>query len=305
MFQVSVIICTHNPRRDYLEKTIQGLQLQTLHQDKWELILVDNASSPKLEDSVLPKLHPHASLVFESTPGLTAARLCGGKESSSELLLFVDDDNVLAPNYFETALSIGREHKQLGCWGGSAIGSFEEHPEPWLIEFLSWIAVRKVVDPCWSNLPLHVDSTPIGAGLVVRKGIFDAYSRQLECSPIRQSLDRSGLSLMSGGDIDIAYTACKEGFGKGVFPELTLDHLISKERVQFKYVKNLIKMSSCSSWLLRVSHGMHPPLKLSSGKGGILRMLYLYSIPTKRNRLRAARERGFRRGERLARSYGN
>lgn len=114
-----------------------------------------------------------------------------------------------------------------------------------------------------------------------------------------------GPSLMSGGDIDIAYTACKKGLGKGVFPELTLDHLISKERVRFKYVKELIEMSSCSFSLLRVSHGMHPTLKLSSGKGGILRMLYLCCVPKRKNRLRVARERGFRRGERLARPYGN
>ena len=44
---VSVIICTHNPRSDYLERCLAALSDQTLVKDQWELIIVDNASAPE------------------------------------------------------------------------------------------------------------------------------------------------------------------------------------------------------------------------------------------------------------------
>jgi glycosyltransferase involved in cell wall biosynthesis len=48
MSKVSVIICTHNPRRDYLQRTLEALRRQTLSKDLWELLVVDNNSQPEL-----------------------------------------------------------------------------------------------------------------------------------------------------------------------------------------------------------------------------------------------------------------
>ena len=36
---VPVIVCTHNPRLDYLRRTIGGLKRQTLSPEQWELLL--------------------------------------------------------------------------------------------------------------------------------------------------------------------------------------------------------------------------------------------------------------------------
>ena len=42
--ELSVIIPTHNPRRDYLERVLEALAGQTLAAEKWELVIVDNKS---------------------------------------------------------------------------------------------------------------------------------------------------------------------------------------------------------------------------------------------------------------------
>ena len=42
--EVSVVIPTHNPRRDYLAQTLEALAAQTLAPEKWELVVVDNKS---------------------------------------------------------------------------------------------------------------------------------------------------------------------------------------------------------------------------------------------------------------------
>ena len=46
--------------------------------------------------------------------GLTYARLRGIKEASGDLLVFVDDDNVLDPDYLETVQRVAEEKPFLG-----------------------------------------------------------------------------------------------------------------------------------------------------------------------------------------------
>ena len=43
--EVSVVVPTHNPRRDYLERVLEALAEQTLDRSRWEMVIVDNASS--------------------------------------------------------------------------------------------------------------------------------------------------------------------------------------------------------------------------------------------------------------------
>jgi hypothetical protein len=40
--QLSVIICCHNPRIDYLLRVLKALSEQTLLKERWELLLIDN-----------------------------------------------------------------------------------------------------------------------------------------------------------------------------------------------------------------------------------------------------------------------
>ena len=46
--ELSVIICTHNPRLDYLGRVLDALREQTLGKEQWELVVVDNASTSSL-----------------------------------------------------------------------------------------------------------------------------------------------------------------------------------------------------------------------------------------------------------------
>src|SRR5690349_9705551 len=115
---VTVIICTHNPRPDYLGRCLAALEAQTLYPDKWELILIDNASVPDRAPRPDLSWHPHTRLIHEGNLGLTPARLRGIREAKGSLLVFVDDDNVLNADYLEMALHIAEEKTFLGAWSG-------------------------------------------------------------------------------------------------------------------------------------------------------------------------------------------
>ena len=117
---ISVILCTHNPRRDYLCRTVDALRGQSLAGDQWELLVIDNCSDTPLADYLDLSWKDNSRIVVEEKLGLTHARLRGIEESCGELLVFVDDDNVLDADYLEVALRIARERPFLGSWSGLA-----------------------------------------------------------------------------------------------------------------------------------------------------------------------------------------
>ena len=102
--QLSVVICTHNPRTDYLGRCFAALEVQTLPRERWDLLVIDNACDEPLAPRLDLAWHPGARLVREDTLGLTPARLRGIQEATGPLLVFVDDDNVLDTDYLEVAL---------------------------------------------------------------------------------------------------------------------------------------------------------------------------------------------------------
>jgi hypothetical protein len=172
------------------------------------------------------------------------------RESASDLLVFVDDDNVLDETYLTRALEIKENWPSLGVWGsGSIIPEYELHPEPYLKELIPCLALRETEKARWSNVIPCLEATPWGAGLCVRAKVADAYRQIYNESAILIS-GRRGRALMSGEDVEISYVACQLGLGMGVFPELRLAHLIPRERVSAKYLLKLYEGTGTSDALL-------------------------------------------------------
>ena len=247
--KISVIICTHNPRPEYLERVLEALRCQTLPTSEWELLVIDNASEVGLADKWDLSWHPHARHIREDELGLTPARLRGIRESSGELLVFVDDDNLLGPQYLELCKLISIKHPQLGAWGGQVIAEFEEPPSSAVKPFLHLLAIRELTKDRWSN---HDDpwGVPCGAGLVCRRSVAEAYYHRTRTSPLGIGLDRKGSSLSSGGDLDLAFTACDLGLGCGLFVNLNVIHLIPTSRLRLDYLLKLSEQIAASGVIL-------------------------------------------------------
>lgn len=251
----SVILCTYNPRLDYLAATVEGLRAQTLPTDRWELIVVDNASTAGWEPQVDFGWHPSARVVREETLGLTPARLRGIREAAGTLLVFVDDDNVLDPDFLETALRIAAERPFLGAWSGACRPEFDEAPPEWTRRYWGNLVIRDVPRDVWSNLPREAATMPCGAGLCVRQNVARHYLALHEASGRRFVLDRTGDSLVSGGDNDLAACACDVGLGVGLVGALGLTHLIPPERLTVGYLARLAEGIQFSSVLLDAERG--------------------------------------------------
>lgn len=268
---ISVIVCTHNPREDYLNTTLAALRMQSLDLNQWEFLIVDNASSTPVTTKFDCSWHPHSNCFRENNVGLTHARLCGIHNSRADLLVFVDDDNLLAPNYLQECVNIAESHPFIGAWGGSLVGQFEQDPPEWAVPYVHMLAVRTVTRDSWSNIPKGMTTCPAGAGMAIRKEVALKYARILETDSRRSDLDRKGKSLVSCGDMDMAYSSCDIGLGIGLFTSLTLQHLIPSFRLEKSYLLRLCEANGYSTTILNNCRG--EPLVPGGGRKSMIRKI--------------------------------
>jgi glycosyltransferase involved in cell wall biosynthesis len=254
---ISVIIPTHNPNDKRLKKTLIALKNQTLLQEHWELIVIDNLTP---DPSYIPSFdfswHSCAKIIREERLGLTRARIAGINASRGNYLVFVDDDNVLDVNYLNHVIAIFQNHPHLGAIGGKSLPEFEVEPEPWIKDFWVCLALRDLgeevqissFDKLSSKEKQYPAFAPIGAGMALRSKAAQFYVDSIADNTNRLSLDRTGKSLQSGGDCDINLTLLDAGWAVGYFPQLQLTHLISANRLSKDYLARLNRASS-RSWI--------------------------------------------------------
>lgn len=283
IYEASVIICSHNPCVEKLERVMSALKEQTVPVTKWELLLIDNASECSLASSIDLGWHPNGRHVHEGKIGLTNARLRAIVEAQSDTLIFVDDDNVLSGNYIKHTLDIlGREPK-LGAIGGKSLPEFVDRPDPWFFETGIHLGLRDLGDEAkveyWTDNKDQQNETnrrypffaPIGAGLVIRKQAAAVYAKKVVNNRGRLSLGRTGNQLTSGEDNDIVLTLLENGWGVGYFPQLSLTHIIPPNRLSRQYLSRLNYASSRSWVKVLDAHGIRPWKKIHS-----------YSVPLRK-----------------------
>jgi glycosyltransferase involved in cell wall biosynthesis len=249
MPSLSVAICTHNPRPDYLDRTLKALRAQTLAPSNWELILIDNASKPPVSESIDLAWHPNARIIVEAELGIMVARLRAMKEFRCELLVFLDDDNVLAEDYLERCLALFAQRPDLGAVSGCLMPEYESPPPEWFAPYESWIAVRRITTSAWSNF-LDSRSEPVTAGMCLRKSVAAAHVNAVKDNPTQRILGSRGTSLLRGEDVALAKIAMKNGYTVGQFAELKLLHLIPQRRIDPEYLFALYRHLCASGHLI-------------------------------------------------------
>jgi len=218
---------------------MEALRRQTVKPEFWELILVDNASEEPLQLERDLAWHPNGRIVREKELGVTPARLRGIEESRADLLIFVDDDNVVAEDYIAVAGEIAAGRSYIGAFSGSMVAEFEIPPAPSVFPYTSVLAINETDRDYWSNLIGWNKAMPFGAGLCVRRSVATYYSARVNADPRRKALGRSGSGLAACEDIDLAWCSMDLGMGTGRFCRLKLTHLITKSRLSPEYLIKL------------------------------------------------------------------
>ncbi|MBL7718279.1 MAG: glycosyltransferase family 2 protein [Flavipsychrobacter sp.] len=240
---VSVIICCYNSARR-LPETLRHLALQQVSAGlEWEVVVVNNASA---DDTVAVALSYSGKLairvVDETRPGLSFARQTGVNAASNDIVIFCDDDNWLAPQYVATAHEIMSANVEIGICGGVGHGVFESSsPE--------WFSRHQLVFACGEQSTyegeLGLDVMALyGAGMVVRKGIFNA----LSAHGYQHILTgRKGDKVIAGEDYELCILARALGYKLYYDRRLSFGHYMPHQRMQWSYLFRIVYGSALSS----------------------------------------------------------
>lgn len=297
--RISVVVCTHNPRPDYFARVLEALRRQALPPSAWELVIVDNGSDTVLADQVDLGWHPRGRHVREDRVGLIDARLRGLAEATGDLVVFVDDDNVLAPEYLNQAATLASRQPDLGVFGAGRLeAEFEAPPPAGVRSRLNMIGVRSIESPLFGRDPLDHARLPCGAGLVVTRPVAVAYDALVARLGVREVVGRRAERLFSGDDDLFAWAAAELGLGFGLSPDLRLTHLIRAERVTARYFVRLIRDHAFSHTVLRHLLGV-----ADSRPKGLLPYARLAAHAFVHGTLSARCQWGELRGEREARGF--
>ncbi len=262
MPHLSVVLSTHNPHPGRLARTLDGIFSQVLPANEWELIVIDNASTPPLNAAELELArHPNARLLREERLGLLFGRLAGIDNSNSELIVFCDDDNVLAPDFLVRAVAIFSVHRRLGNASGKCLPEFESTPPAWIAEFEGCLALRNFGDvrrigEGWAGS--YPEFAFGGGGAVFRRSAITPFLTALKNGADVGIHGRAGKDLASGEDNNFVLSVVRAGFSVGYFPELVMTHLIPTRRLQKKYLARL-NHGIAKSWVQVLAlHGICP-----------------------------------------------
>jgi glycosyltransferase involved in cell wall biosynthesis len=248
--RLTIAICCYNAAAR-LEKVLAAVARQQVPGDYgFETVLIDNASTDGTAGAaanIAQRLGLALRIVREPTPGLTHARRRAAIEAGGDILSYVDDDNIVAPDWVVQAVRFMDEHPRAGVVGGVVEPIFEDPsscpPDFWQRYAINF-AVRHEGDR--AQRTGGQQEPPYGAGLTIRT----ALGVTLLCDIRLHLSDRKGKHLTSGGDAEMGFVARRLGFETWYDPALRLGHVLPAARLTPDYLARLEKgIEQANFWL--------------------------------------------------------
>jgi glucosyl-dolichyl phosphate glucuronosyltransferase len=223
--QISVIICTYN-RCDRLFLALEALAQQTLPQEKFEILVIDNRSTDSTAAvcESFSKQLKNFKYIYEPVQGLSRARNTGWRSARSPFVAYLDDDAIPCKEWIESILASFQTLEPMPVSVGGPIEPLWEIPRPdWItpvIEELFTILDGGDV-PRWFGK----NEYPWGANVAYRLESLkkvDGFCEQL---------GRNGQSLLSGEESFLNSTLKAQGGEFYYNPQALVSHWVPKERI--------------------------------------------------------------------------
>lgn len=289
-----------------MRRVLEALRAQSLPKEQWELLLIDNASTSPLSNRFDLSWHPHARHVREEALGLTPARLRGIRESKADILIFADDDTVLAPDYLEQVLVVAEQWPFVGAWGGSCIPEYEIPLPDWIGDQVWRLTVVDVKADVWSNLREGFATIPAGAGLCIRRQVGLRFAEWCQLNEKSKALDRKGAGLSGYGDVDLSHCALDIGLGTGKSTRLRLTHLIPAGRLTLDYFVRHAEGDAASLLMFRAIRNL--PIQKPRPRTLIVSLRWfthrlMHRVPREQYEIQKAHQRGLEKGWQRVQAY--
>ena len=262
---ISVIICTYN-RDKYIYNVLQSLALGTLEHSAYEIILVDNNCTDNTRSEVdhFCNVFPQVTLRYfvETNQGLSHARNRGIRESKGDILVYVDDDATVNPEYLKTYADWFASHPETDAAGGPIIPHYETGSEPkWMTYFIKRLLTGYLYFGDKVR-PFPGDNYPGGGNAAYRASVFE------KVGLYNVQLGRNGDSLTGGEEKDIFDKMKREGMQFVYLPNAILYHSIPGYKLEADYFNRLTTGIGQSerARTLRIGKGLYRKRLLSELK---------------------------------------
>ncbi len=262
---ISVIICTYN-RDKYIYNVLKSLALGTLEHSAYEIILVDNNCTDNTRSEVdhFCNVFPQVTLRYfvETNQGLSHARNRGIRESKGDILVYVDDDATVNPEYLKTYADWFAAHPETDAAGGPIIPHYETGAEPkWMTYFIKRLLTGYLYFGDKVR-PFPGDNYPGGGNAAYRSRVFE------KVGLYNVQLGRNGDSLTGGEEKDIFDKMKREGMQFVYLPNAILYHSIPGYKLEADYFNRLTTGIGQSerARTLRIGKGLYRKRLLSELK---------------------------------------
>ena len=223
--RISAIICTHN-RSSYLKKAVQSLVDQTLPQELYEVIVVDNGSTDDTK-AIIEGFNNFQNLryIYEPILGLSQARNTGWQVAQGEYIAYLDDDAIACQEWLERIIrAFDTVEPRPGSVGGKVAPIWEARRPVWLAKQME--LALTIID--WTDKAAFLtDDYQFLAGANV------AYPREIlkESGGFSTSLGRRGSNLLSSEEVLLKRYLARCNLGSYYDPEICVQHHILAQRL--------------------------------------------------------------------------
>lgn len=218
----TIAVCTRN-RATLLARTLVALQSQIDDHPAIELLVVDNGSTDNTAQIVRELAHERSNIryILESKLGIAEARNRAAQEGQGIWLIYVDDDAVPLPGWFE-AMQNAIQARRPVCVIGKVDLEWEDERARWF-------------PPKYETLLSRYDLGEIGhfvergGYLLTTNAAFDR-AQLLALGSFRTDLGHRGKNLLGGEDNDMFNRLIDASCRIWYEPEAVVMHWVPRER---------------------------------------------------------------------------
>lgn len=248
--KISAIICTYN-RQKYLYQVLESIKNQSLDQQCYEVVVVNNNSTDNTELVCITfkKDNPgiHFNYVTEFEQGLSAARNRGIKEASGNYLTFIDDDAFPDKDFLKITYEYLEQNPEISAVGGKILLKFEQKKPAWLSPYLS--SLFGYFNPGNKSGEFPKNRYPRGSNMSFRKVVFDRVGL------FDTKLGRKGSDMQGSEEKELFARIFKMNFQVRYLPSAIIYHAVPPERTTMEFVRNQSISYGRSEKYYRQQHG--------------------------------------------------
>jgi len=222
---VTIVVCTYN-RADLLRNALESLAaLQTFGRWRYEIVVVDNASTDdtsRVIEAAVRRAAVPVRGVREPSKGVACARNCGIRAARGRWIAFCDDDEIANPCWLSELLGTA-ERLGVRCVGGAIHLLLPES----VLAGLPTVCRRLLGESAAATASRRLSRklTAVTGNLLIHRTVFD------EIGLFDETLREAG------EDTDLSRRMQAAGIAGWFIPAATVQHVVPPYRLEENYFR--------------------------------------------------------------------